>query len=49
MNFIIELLRFLKQRGKLWMAPLIFIFIIIGGLLVLSQGSVFSPFIYTLF
>lgn len=49
MNFLKELLMFLKVRKKLWLLPIILIIIILGGLLVLAQGSVVAPFIYTLF
>ena len=48
-QFIKELLMFLQSRKKLWMAPIIFIMSIFGGLLILAQGSVVAPFIYTLF
>ena len=40
---------FLRERKKLWLAPIIVVMIILGGLLVLAQGSVVAPFIYTLF
>ncbi len=49
MEFIKELWNFLKIRKKLWLAPIIMVLIILGGLLVLAQGSVVAPFIYTLF
>jgi len=49
MNFIYELWTFLKVRKKLWLAPIIIVMILLGGLLILAQGSVFAPFIYTLF
>ncbi len=49
MNFIKELLNFLLVRKKLWLAPIIIVMIIFGGLLLLTQGSVFAPFVYTLF
>lgn len=49
LNFLSELWLFLKVRKKLWLAPIIFIMLIIGGLLILAQGSVVAPFIYTLF
>jgi len=49
MDFIKELLLFLKIRKKLWLTPLILLMVLIGGLLVISQGSVIAPFIYTLF
>ena len=49
MKFLIELLLFLRSRKKIWLAPLIFLLVIIGGLLIAAQGSVVAPFIYTLF
>ena len=49
MEFIKELLAFLRARKKLWLAPIIIVMVLFGGLLVLAQGSVVAPFIYTLF
>ena len=49
MSIIIELFEFLGARKKLWLLPLMVLFLIFGGLFVLSQGSVVAPFIYTLF
>lgn len=49
MDFLKELWAFLRVRKKLWLAPIILILLIFGGLLVLAQGSVVAPFIYTLF
>ena len=49
MEFIKELWEFLYLRKKLWLAPIIFVVLILGGLLILAQGSVVAPFIYTLF
>ncbi len=49
MEFIKELWAFLKIRKKLWLAPIIIVMIIMGGLLILTQGSVVAPFIYTIF
>ena len=49
MEFLIELWAFLRVRKKLWLAPVIFEMMILGGLLILAQGSVVAPFIYTLF
>ena len=49
MIFLKELFTFLKVRKKLWLAPIIFVMLILGGLLVLAKGSVLAPFIYTLF
>ena len=44
-----DLFRFLLGRKKYWLLPVIFLLLIVGGLLVLAQGSVLAPFIYTLF
>ncbi len=49
MDFLKELWMFLRIRKKLWMAPIVLLMVIFGGLLVLTQGSVVAPFIYTLF
>jgi hypothetical protein len=49
MDFLKEMIKFLLKRKKIWLAPIIIIMIILGGLLVLAQGSVVAPFIYTLF
>ena len=49
MSFLKELWEFLKIRKKLWLAPIIIIMLILGGLLIIAQGSVVAPFIYTLF
>ncbi|MGH6840641.1 MAG: DUF5989 family protein [Methylocella sp.] len=49
MTLLAELFEFLGARKKLWLLPLLVLFLIFGGLFVVSQGSVFAPFIYTLF
>ena len=49
MDFLKELWAFLRVRKKLWLAPIIFLLLILGGLLIIVQGSVVAPFIYTLF
>jgi hypothetical protein len=40
---------FLRQRKKYWLAPILIMLVIFGGLIVLTQGSAVAPFIYTLF
>lgn len=49
MDLLKELWDFLRVRKKLWLAPIIIVLVIFGGLLILAQGSVVAPFIYTLF
>ena len=49
MEFLKELWAFLRVRKKLWLLPIIIIMVLLGVLLVLAQGSVVAPFIYTFF
>lgn len=49
MKTIIEVLQFFILRKKYWLLPLITVLVLLGGLLVLTQGTVVAPFIYTLF
>lgn len=49
MNFIIELVKFLKVRKKWWLLPIIFFSLIFGTIIVISEGSSVAPLIYTLF
>jgi hypothetical protein len=49
MSFLHELWSFLRARKKFWLAPIILMLLLLGGLVVLSSGSAVAPFIYTLF
>jgi hypothetical protein len=49
MDFVVQMWRFMSARRKLWLLPIILVTVLLGGLLVLAQGSVVAPFIYTLF
>lgn len=44
-----EFLRFLRVRRKYWLAPIVIALVILSLVIVFSQGSVLSPFIYALF
>ena len=44
-----EFFEFLKERKKFWLIPVILMLILLSALLVMTQGSALSPFIYTLF
>mgnify|MGYP005652122089 CR=1 FL=1 len=44
-----DLRGFMKVRKKFWLAPIILVLVLLGALIVLSQGSAVAPFIYTLF
>jgi hypothetical protein len=49
LDLINDLWGFMKVRKKFWLAPIIVVMLMLGGLLVLAQGSAVAPFIYTLF
>ncbi len=49
LSFARELWGFLRARKKFWLLPIIVVMGLLGGLIVLSQGSAIAPFIYTLF
>ena len=49
LDFFSDLWDFMRVRKKFWLAPIIFIMVLLGALIVLAQGSVVAPFIYTLF
>ena len=53
MKDFLELLKdvwdFLKIRKKYWLAPLIITIILLGALIIYTQGTVVAPFIYTIF
>lgn len=49
MDLVVQMWKFLGARRKFWLLPIILVTVLIGGLLVLAQGSVVAPFIYTLF
>ena len=44
-----DLWDFLRVRKKYWLAPLMITIILMGTLIIFTQGSVIAPFIYTLF
>ena len=49
LELIADLWQFMRERKKFWLAPIILIMLILGGLIVVAQGSAIAPFIYTLF
>lgn len=44
-----EFWAFLKVRKKWWLAPIIIFLLLLGALIIFTQGSALAPFIYTLF
>ena len=53
MEAFIELVKdiwdYLKVRKKYWLAPLIITIVLMGALIIFTQGSVVAPFIYSIF
>ena len=49
LDLLKDLWGFMRERKRLWMAPIIGIMLLLGILVVMTQGSALAPFIYTLF
>ena len=49
LSIVREFWNFLKVRKKWWLAPIIIFLILLGALIVLTEGSAIAPLIYTLF
>ncbi len=48
-EFLKDLWLFMRVRKKFWLAPIIIVMVLLGVLIVLTQGSAVAPLIYTLF
>ena len=44
-----EIWAFLRVRKKWWLAPIVIVLMLLGALIVFTEGSTIAPFIYTLF
>ena len=49
LDLLKDLFGFMRERKKFWMAPIIIVLLLLATLIVLAEGSVVAPFIYTLF
>lgn len=49
LSILKEVWEFIKHKKKYWLIPIIVILLLIGILLVVTEGSAIAPFIYTLF
>ncbi len=49
LDFLSDLWGFMRERKKFWLAPIVIVMVLLGVLIVVSQGSAVAPFIYTLF
>ena len=48
-SILVELWAFMRERKKFWLLPIVLVLMLLGALIVLTQGSAIAPFIYTLF
>jgi len=49
LSILKEFWEFLKVRKRYWLAPVVFILLALGLLIVFAESSAVAPFIYTLF
>jgi len=49
LEFLKEFWDFLKVRKKYWLLPILITLALFGALIVLSQGTVVAPIMYTIF
>jgi hypothetical protein len=49
LEFLGQFWRFMRVRKKFWLLPILIMMVAFGGLVLLTKGTVFAPFIYTLF
>jgi hypothetical protein len=49
LNVVKEFLRFLKERKRWWLLPIVVLLFALGLLLILAKSSSLAPFIYSLF
>jgi len=47
-SFFSDLIQFMRQSKKWWLAPLAIVILLLGGLIILANTSA-APFIYSLF
>jgi hypothetical protein len=48
-SFFLELWDFMRQRKKVWLLPLLLLMLMLGAVVVISEGSALAPFIYAIF
>jgi len=49
LEFLIDLWGFMRVRKKFWLAPIFIVLLLLGGLILLAEGTAVAPFIYTIF
>lgn len=49
LSIISEFWDFLRVRKKWWLTPIVIFLVLLGALIIFTEGSAVAPFIYTLF
>ena len=49
MQILSEFWQFMKERKKWWLGPIVIMLVLLGLLIILTQGSAVAPFVYALF
>ena len=49
MDFLTDIFKFLKERKKFWLFPLVLVLLLLGVFIVLGGASAIAPFIYSIF
>lgn len=49
MDFITDLFKFMGERRKFWLAPVIVVLLLLGFMIVIGGTSAIAPFIYSIF
>ena len=49
LQIISEFYQFMKERKKWWLGPIVVLLLLLGLLIVLTEGSAVAPFVYALF
>ena len=48
-GLMVEMWRFLRVRKKWWLAPVLVLIFLVGGLLILASVTPLGPLVYTIF
>jgi hypothetical protein len=48
-SILVEFWQFMRVRKKIWLAPIVIFLLLLGLLIVFTEGSAIAPFIYALF
>ena len=46
MSILVEFWDFLRTHKRLWLVPIVVLLLMLGGFVLLTEGSVFSQFLY---